>query len=43
VAEGVETLEHLQVLQALGCSSYQGYLFSPPINAEKFEDLIKKG
>ena len=29
-AEGVETLEQLQCLRALGCSEVQGYLFDRP-------------
>jgi EAL domain-containing protein (putative c-di-GMP-specific phosphodiesterase class I) len=29
VAEGIETREHLQVLQSLGCEFGQGYLWSP--------------
>lgn len=35
-AEGVETEEHLQLLRALGCEKLQGYLFSPPMNADRF-------
>ncbi|WP_151633549.1 bifunctional diguanylate cyclase/phosphodiesterase [Noviherbaspirillum aerium] len=33
VAEGVETAEQLQVLQALGCNEVQGYLVSRPVPA----------
>ncbi|MEC4719872.1 EAL domain-containing protein [Noviherbaspirillum sp. CPCC 100848] len=33
VAEGVETTEQLQVLQALGCNEVQGYLISRPVPA----------
>ena len=40
VAEGVETLEHLEILKKLGCLQYQGYLFSKPITAKEFEVLI---
>lgn len=31
IAEGVETQEQLIILRSLGCSSYQGYLFSRPL------------
>ena len=34
VAEGVEHLEQLQLLQEMGCSYIQGYLFSRPILKE---------
>lgn len=33
VAEGVETTTQLQMLQALGCESGQGYHFAPPLSA----------
>jgi diguanylate cyclase (GGDEF)-like protein len=36
VAEGVETEAQRQVLQDLGCDEYQGYLKSPPLDAESF-------
>lgn len=35
-AEGVETLEHLQFLQELGCDELQGYFLSKPLNAPDF-------
>lgn len=35
-AEGVETEEHLNLLRTLGCEKLQGYLFSPPMNADRF-------
>ena len=37
IAEGVETIEQLNLLQELGCAIAQGYYFSKPIPPEKFE------
>ncbi|MEG4998550.1 putative bifunctional diguanylate cyclase/phosphodiesterase [Microcoleus sp. B4-D4] len=34
IAEGVETEEQLIILRSLGCSSYQGYFFSRPLEEE---------
>ncbi|HEX8139589.1 MAG TPA: EAL domain-containing protein [Pyrinomonadaceae bacterium] len=42
VAEGVETLEQLARLGALGCEYAQGYLFSKPVHAEATEALIAR-
>lgn len=39
VAEGVETLEQLESLQALGCDFAQGYLFSKP--QPYIDDVVK--
>jgi len=36
VAEGVERGEELAVLAGLGCDSVQGYLYSPPVPADRF-------
>lgn len=35
IAEGVETEEQLNYLRKYGCNEVQGYLFSPPVAAEK--------
>jgi diguanylate cyclase (GGDEF)-like protein/PAS domain S-box-containing protein len=40
VAEGVETVEELEFIQALGCDEAQGYLFSRPVTSDKFEALL---
>lgn len=42
VAEGIETLEQLHELQRLGCSLGQGYLFSPPLGAERFLGWLRQ-
>ena len=41
VAEGVETIEQLALVDQLGCREIQGYLFSKPIPREAFEDLLR--
>ncbi|WXL24453.1 PAS domain S-box protein [Ectopseudomonas mendocina] len=40
VAEGVERVEQLQFLQMQGCNDYQGYLFSKPVPADEFAELL---
>ena len=40
VAEGVETEEQAHLLRLLRCDQVQGYLFSPPVPAEKIETLL---
>lgn len=37
VAEGVETIEQLRHLQALGCDRFQGYYFAKPLSANELE------
>ncbi|MEA5449715.1 EAL domain-containing protein [Leptolyngbya sp. CCNP1308] len=41
VAEGVETVEQLQILRTLGCSSVQGYLLSKSLPAKQFQQFIQ--
>ncbi|MFA6020760.1 MAG: EAL domain-containing protein [Rhodospirillales bacterium] len=40
VAEGVETLEQLAVLNDLECDEIQGYLVSPPVAPERIVELL---
>lgn len=41
VAEGVETIEQLDLLESQGCHYYQGYLCSRPLPADEFGNLLK--
>ncbi|HTT05068.1 MAG TPA: EAL domain-containing protein [Steroidobacteraceae bacterium] len=42
VAEGVESLEQLDALVELGCDRVQGYLISPPVNAQAYVALLQQ-
>ena len=42
LAEGVETPEQLAFLKSQGCDMYQGYLMSPPVPADEFEQLLRR-
>ena len=42
VAEGVETREQVEFLQARGCGELQGFLFSPAVPAEDFTRFLEK-
>lgn len=43
VVEGVETLDHLLFLQAIGCETVQGYYFSRPVVAADVPELVQQG
>ena len=40
VAEGVEQERQLEILRRYECEMLQGYLYSKPLNANKFERLL---
>jgi PAS domain S-box-containing protein len=40
IAEGVETPGQQTYLEQFGCEFGQGYLYSPPVNADEFEKLL---
>ena len=42
VAEGVETMKQLKILQDEQCNEIQGYLFSHPVPVDEFETLLQK-
>ncbi|HEV7416922.1 MAG TPA: EAL domain-containing protein [Tianweitania sediminis] len=42
VAEGVEQQEAADLLLAMGCEEAQGYLFSRPLEAWDFEELLRR-
>ncbi|HAJ70577.1 MAG TPA: bifunctional diguanylate cyclase/phosphodiesterase, partial [Methylophilaceae bacterium] len=41
IAEGVETAEQEQFLKQMGCTEAQGYLYSKPVTASEFIELLK--
>jgi diguanylate cyclase (GGDEF)-like protein len=43
IAEGVETQEQREYLQSQGCAEGQGYLFSRPLAAARFVNLLVTG
>jgi len=40
IAEGVETVEQLEILQELHCDEVQGYIYSPPISPENLVKFV---
>jgi diguanylate cyclase (GGDEF)-like protein len=40
VAEGIETEEHLQLVKAAGCTSFQGFHFAKPMAAQEFTGFL---
>ncbi len=42
VAEGVEDVDQLKILQQQFCDTLQGYLFSKPVNSIQFIELLAK-
>ncbi|MBF0563233.1 MAG: sensor domain-containing phosphodiesterase [Alphaproteobacteria bacterium] len=43
IAEGAETLEHIQFLADHGCHLVQGFYYSRPLPANEFEALVRGG
>ena len=42
IAEGVESMEHVQLLKESKCYMAQGFLFNRPIPQEEFEDILSQ-
>lgn len=40
IGEGIESLQHVALLQTLGCNYGQGYHWSKPVRAKSFEELL---
>jgi predicted signal transduction protein with EAL and GGDEF domain len=43
IAEGIETIDQLRLLQSMNCELGQGYLFSQPTTYDEIEALIVAG
>ncbi len=43
IAEGVETMEHAEMLALMGCAGLQGYAFAKPMAADDLTAFLKKG
>ncbi len=42
IAEGVENLQQRRILREKNCAMVQGYLYSPPLNADQFYEWAKR-
>ncbi|SDH48188.1 putative bifunctional diguanylate cyclase/phosphodiesterase [Propionivibrio dicarboxylicus] len=42
VAEGIENKAQMDFLRSLGCDQLQGYLFSPPVPADRLAEMVCK-
>ncbi|WP_279483998.1 EAL domain-containing protein [Aureimonas sp. SK2] len=40
IAEGVEVVEHAEILRELGCGEVQGYLYSKPLSIDQASELF---
>jgi EAL domain-containing protein (putative c-di-GMP-specific phosphodiesterase class I) len=40
IAEGVETVDQRKLLKLLRCDQMQGFLFSPPVDRDRIEELL---
>jgi len=43
IAEGIEKLEHVQVLTEMGCKFGQGYFYARPASSEMMESILATG
>lgn len=43
LAEGVERFDEVEALHKLGCSTFQGYFFSPPLAPDAFAERVMDG
>jgi EAL domain-containing protein (putative c-di-GMP-specific phosphodiesterase class I) len=41
VAEGVETVEQVDFLKSIGCTSAQGFYFGRPLTSDAFSELLQ--
>ncbi|MEM9688752.1 MAG: EAL domain-containing protein [Pseudomonadota bacterium] len=40
IGEGIESPDHIALLQSMGCNYGQGFLFSRPLPPEEFEAMV---